>query len=213
MINVHGRSSRLLGAVLLSVGLLAGCGDDKPVAAGPTPTVAPPPAAPKGYRLVKVRDHGFAIAVPATWTRAPVEPAKLREALKSNPGLPLNPDHLPPIQLMAYPPDGSGTNVNVIATSALGISLAELEKQYPEQVKPLKPQNLAIVRAETPAGETLRVSYGTTVSTAQGGKLTSKVVQYILIRNNAVFIATISQVVPNVSETLADKIGRTLYAL
>lgn len=204
------------GAVVLSGVLLAGCGDagGDPLAAPTTRAAAVlPPAPGKGFRLVEVAEYGFAIAVPRSWRQAPLDSAKVRPLLEANTEYGLDPDAPPSTQFQAYATDGSGTNLNVLVNPIGGADLEDLQRDYAAQLaRSLPGTNVELERIRIGGRDGLRGTYQLQLEGPNGPRPTTTV-QYVVIGDRRVYIATVSLIGRNPATRLADKIGRSLFLM
>lgn len=212
------RPHRTTSAAVCALALvLAGCGGSNEEATG----VAPVPAAagteagaqakiPDGYRSVQVPLDGFALAVPVKWKSLPIDSVALEEFIEANPDFGLDADNLPQANYLAYSPDGSGTNVNVLRTAADG-SLDELQAGLGELLEQqLKATDVDLSRAQVAAGDALRTSYLLQIQKPGGGTVVVRTIQHIVVSGGTQYVLTVSLFGKAVSTKVADQIGRTL---
>jgi hypothetical protein len=183
------RSRRLtfaLGSALLTFSLAA-CGGT-PSAATSAPTSAAPAslapsaasaspsaAASAGASLattgrIVVPEHGFAITLPAGWTRIDLQSGDLEQIMAAAGAE--NPEmaelYSAQIQTMlasglvifAFGPDiTTGTNLNVLSLPSTGMNLDLLEQANLAQLKTLAEGEVSTERVTLPAGEALHLRY------------------------------------------------------
>jgi hypothetical protein len=173
------RSAVLLAAVGV---LAAGCGGNgDPSAAQSTESNAAKATTPAGFTVRKVKEDGFAVALPRAWRSLNAKQAlasdTLKEFEKSNPDLRAQVDTLTkpdsPLRLLAVGPiakDGFHTNVNVIVTqlpSDLDFDdWSKTELAQIEKVSAVK--NLEHEVTELSPGETLHLTYNASFNRASG---------------------------------------------
>lgn len=181
------RASLALGAALVAL-TIAACGGSTATTAPVTP--APSSAAPStepsasasasaatspGASLattgrIEVPEHGFAITLPAGWTRIDLQSGDL-EAIMAAAGAE-NPElaqlYTTQIQTMlasglvifAFGPDiSTGTNLNILSLPSMGMSLDLLEQANLAQLENLAEGQVSSERVTLPAGEALHLRY------------------------------------------------------
>jgi hypothetical protein len=162
---------------------------------------------------VEVPEHGFAIAVPKTWRQAPLDPAKVRPFLEANPQYGLDPDNPLATQFQAYATDGSGANVNVLVNPIGGADLDELQRDYTAQIAESVPgTEVKLERIRISGREGLRGTYQLELKGPTGPRPTTTL-QYVVIGEGRVYIATVSLIGRSPATRLAEKIGRSLFLL
>jgi hypothetical protein len=202
-------------AVALAGGLLVGCGGagGDPLAAPTVTAAVKAPAPGKGFEMVEVPDFGFAIAVPKTWRQAPLDPAKVRPFVEANPQFGLDPDKPLATQFQAYATDGSGANVNVLVNPVGRADLDDLQRDYTAQIAESVPgTEVKLERIRISGREGLRGTYQLQLKGPTGPRPTTTL-QYIVIGEGRVYIATVSLIGRSPATRLAEKIGRSLFLL
>lgn len=119
---------------------------------------------------IEVPEHGFAITLPAGWTRVDLQSGDL-EAIMAAAGAE-NPEmaklYSAQIQTMlanglvifAFGPDmTTGTNLNVLSLPSMGMSLDFLEQANLAQLKNLAAGDVSTERVTLPAGDALHLRY------------------------------------------------------
>jgi hypothetical protein len=185
------RLTLALGSALLTVSLAA-CGGSQPAATqAPTsaapasvepsaepaasPSAAASAAASAGASLattgrIEVPEHGFAITLPAGWTRIDLQSGDLEQIMAAAGAG--NPEmvelYSAQIQTMlatglvifAFGPDiTTGTNLNVLSLPSMGMNLDVLEQVNLAQLKTLAEGDVTTERVTLPAGEALHLRY------------------------------------------------------
>jgi hypothetical protein len=183
------RSRRLtfaLGSALLTFSLAA-CGGT-PSAATSAPTSAAPAslapsaasaspsaAASAGASLattgrIVVPEHGFAITLPAGWTRIDLQSGDLEQIMAAagaeNPEMAelysaqIQTRLASGLVIFAFGPDiTTGTNLNVLSLPSTGMNLDLLEQANLAQLKTLAEGEVSTERVTLPAGEALHLRY------------------------------------------------------
>ena len=230
---------RLSGAItitLLSLAVTA-CGGSAPSAAAtasPTPAATPAPAsvepstpteaspsaaaASPGASLattgrIEVPDKGFALTLPAGWTRinlgegdleAMLEAAGNNSAFAEQYAAQIKAMAASGLSVFALGPDPTkGTTLNVLAVPSMGMSLDLLEQINTAQVKALTGSDVAAERVTLPAGEALHFRYALDQAGAPAG---TSVDQYLVLVGDNQLVVSVS----NASEAEAKAIAESL---
>lgn len=214
----HPRRAGLPASVFLAAALLTACGGGDEggsgAAAPPAPAAEQSANVPDGYRVVAVAEAGFSLAVPREWKNLPLDAVDLKEFIESNPEFGLDPNKPPQTSFQAYSPDQSGTNVNVLKTTAGGASLSDLESGLAEVlVSQLKATEVTVTSTEIAAGKAIRTSFRYPVQKPSGGTIIVRSVQHIVIADDVQYVLTVSLFGSGVSTAVADTIGGTLRLL
>jgi len=119
---------------------------------------------------IEVPEHGFAITLPAGWTRIDLQSGDLEQIMAAAGAE--NPEmaelYSTQIQTMlasglvvfAFGPDmTSGTNLNVLSLPSMGMNLDVLEQANLAQLKTLAEGDVSTERVTLPAGEALHLRY------------------------------------------------------
>lgn len=204
-----------VAAVVLSAALVVGCGGGggDPLAAPTAPVAAlEPPVPGKGFRLVEMPEYGFAIAVPRTWRDEPLDPTAVGQLQRANPQYDDDAGTLV-TQFEAYAADGSGTNVNVVVNPVGGASLEDLQRDYAAQIAESLPgTKVEFEQIRISGRDGLRGTYQLEIKGPAGPRPTTAV-QYVVIGDRRVYIATVSLVGREPATRLAEKIGRSLFLM
>lgn len=234
--TIHARRLRgALSITLLSVALAA-CGSSTPSTATSAPTtqatpapasVAPgasPDASPTAGgaatpaaslattgRIV-VADKGFAVTLPAGWTRVDVTPEALEAAMEASD---LDPALAAQYQaqissllgtglsIFAFGPDPSkGTQVTVLALPSMGLSLDLLEQINTSQLENLAQGEIVSERITLPAGDAIHYRYSIGVAGTAGATLD----QYFILAGTNQLVVTAT----NASEAEAKAIANSV---
>ncbi len=183
------RARAAIVTVVLSGLVVAGCGSPSPstttapsiAPASPAPSAAGPSTPVAGASLpttgrIAVVDKGYAITLPAGWTRIDLGPDALKEALDAGAsalpqdmqamlGGQMGQLALSGVSVFALRrPEGeiaAGTTLNVLSLPSLGVPLATFESLMISQLKAVggADTQVASSRVRGPAGEFLRLAY------------------------------------------------------
>lgn len=180
-----------------------------------SPSVAPTAAASVATtgRIV-VPDHGFAVTLPEGWTRIDLAAqdidAMLNAAGEMNPDLAdlysqqIRAMAAQGLVVFAFGPDaGLGSNLNILSTSSMGMSLDFLEQANLAQLKTLTNGEIASERVQLPAGEAIHLSYSMSAGT---GMPSPSIEQYFLLNGDKQLVVSIT----NASAADADAISRSI---
>ena len=166
---------------------------------------------------IVVPDHKFAVTLPDGWTRIDLAAqdidALIEAAGAQNPQLAqsytqqIRAMAAQGLVLFAFGPDmTSGTNLNVLSTPNMGLSLDFLEQANLAQVKALANGAVTSERVQLPAGEALHLRYA--LSTATGSP-SPTIEQYMLINGDKQVVVSLT----NTSEAEASAIAQSIELL
>jgi hypothetical protein len=164
-----------------------------------------------------IPDHDFAVTLPNGWTRIDLAAqdidALIEAAGAQNPQLAqsytqqIRAMAAQGLVLFAFGPDmTSGTNLNVLSTPNMGLSLDFLEQANLAQVKALANGAVTSERVQLPAGEALHLRYA--LSTATGAP-SPTIEQYMLINGDKQLVVSLT----NTSEAEASAIAQSIELL
>src|SRR6188508_2269876 len=220
--------ARLLS--LAAVGLVAAACAGAPAAsapasasASPVPTTSSAPSAAASPSAgasvattgrIAIPDHKFAVTLPDGWTRIPLEAqdidALIEAAGAQNPQLAesytqqIKAMAAQGLVLFAFGPDmTAGTNLNVLSTPNMGLSLDFLEQGNLAQVKALANGEVLSERVQLPAGEALHLRYA--LSTATGAP-SPTIEQYMLINGANQLVVSMTNTPEAESSAIAQSI-------
>jgi len=233
MTNQTRRLGGALSITLLSIALAA-CGGSTPSASvPPTAAVTPAPAsvAPGASpsaaaaatpasslattgRIV-VADKGFALTLPAGWTRVDVTPEALEAAMEASdldPALAAQYEAQiksllgTGLSIFAFGPDPSaGTQVTVLALPGMGLSLDLLDQINQSQLENLAEGDIVSERITLPAGDAIHYRYALGVEGTGGATLD----QYFILAGSNQLVVTAT----NASEADAQAIANSVEVL
>jgi hypothetical protein len=166
---------------------------------------------------IVIPDHDFAVTLPNGWTRIDLAAqdidALIEAAGAQNPQLAqsytqqIRAMAAQGLVLFAFGPDmTSGTNLNVLSTPNMGLSLDFLEQANLAQVKALANGAVTSERVQLPAGEALHLRYA--LSTATGAP-SPTIEQYMLINGDKQLVVSLT----NTSEAEASAIAQSIELL
>ena len=166
---------------------------------------------------IAIPDHKFAVTLPEGWTRIDLEAqdidALIEAAGAQNPDLAkvytqqIRAMAAQGLVLFAFGPDMTkGTNLNVLSTPNMGLSLDFLEQANLAQVKALANGAITSERVQLPAGEALHLRYA--LSTATGAP-SPTIEQYLLINGDKQLVVSMT----NASEAESSAIARSIELL
>ncbi|HET9084165.1 MAG TPA: hypothetical protein VFN41_07140 [Candidatus Limnocylindrales bacterium] len=166
---------------------------------------------------IAIPDHRFAVTLPDGWTRIDLEAqdidALIEAAGAQNPDLAkvytqqIRAMAAQGLVLFAFGPDMTkGTNLNVLSTSNMGLSLDFLEQANLAQVKALANGAITSERVQLPAGEALHLRYA--LSTATGAP-SPTIEQYLLINGDKQLVVSLT----NASQAEASAIAKSIELL
>lgn len=234
MINQTRRLGGALAIALLSIALAA-CGGSTPTASvAPAPQASPAPAsvapaespsaspsaagaATPGTSLattgrIVVADKGFAITLPAGWTRVDVTPEALETAMEASdldPALAAQYEAQiksllgTGLSIFAFGPDPSaGTQVTVLALPSMGLSLDLLDQINTSQLENLAQGDIESERITLPAGDAIHYHY--TLGAAGTGGATLD--QYFILAGSNQLVVTATNASEADAKALADSV-------
>ncbi len=228
---------RVSGAISISVLAiaLAGCGGATPTATTaaqvtPAPaSVAPDASSPAasaggapGASLattgrIEVADKGFALTLPAGWTRINLAEGDIEAMLEAagNIDPAFAEQYAAQIKAMAAtglsvfalgPDPTKGTTLNVLALPGMGMSLDLLEQVNTAQIEALAGTGVKAERVTLPAGEALHYRYELATQGAPAG---TSVDQYLVLAGPNQLVVSVS----NASEADAQAIANSVEVL
>jgi len=181
------------------------------VAATASPTAA---ASVATTGRIAVPEHRFSVTLPEGWTRIDLGAQDIDAML--NAAGSMNPDladlYSQQIRAMAaqglvvfaFGPDaGMGSNLNILSTPTMGLSLDFLEQANLAQLKALTNGEIASERVQLPAGEAIHLSYSMSAGT---GMPAPSIEQYFLLNGDKQLVVSIT----NASKADADAISRSI---
>lgn len=234
MINQTRRLGGALAIALLSIALAA-CGGSTPtVSVAPTPQATPAPAsaapadspgaspsaagaATPGTSLattgrIVVADKGFAITLPAGWTRVDVTPEALEAAMEASdldPALAAQYEAQiksllgTGLSIFAFGPDPSaGTQVTVLALPSMGLSLDLLDQINTSQLENLAQGDIESERITLPAGDAIHYHY----ALGAAGTGTATLDQYFILAGSNQLVVTATNASEADARALADSV-------
>ena len=166
---------------------------------------------------IVIPEHKFAVTLPDGWTRIDLEAqdidALIEAAGAQNPDLAksyteqIRAMAAQGLVLFAFGPDMTkGTNLNVLSTPSMGMSLDLLEQANLAQVKALANGAVTSERVQLPAGEALHLRYA--LSTATGAP-SPTIEQYMLINGEKQLVVSMT----NASEAESSAIAQSIELL
>jgi hypothetical protein len=166
---------------------------------------------------IVIPDHKFAVMLPDGWTRIDLEAqdidALIEAAGGQNPAIAksytqqIRAMAAQGLVLFAFGPDMTkGTNLNVLSTPNMGMSLDFLEQANLAQVKALANGAVTSERVQLPAGEALHLRYA--LSTATGAP-SPTIEQYMLINGDKQLVVSMT----NASEAESSAIAKSIKLL
>lgn len=185
----------------------------------PPPSVAASPSATAAASIattgrIVVPEHRFAVTLPEGWTRIDLGAQDIDAMLDAAGSM--NPDlaelYSQQIRAMAaqglvvfaFGPDaGMGSNLNILSTPSMGMSLDFLEQANLAQLKALTNGEIASERVQLPAGEAIHLSYSMSAGT---GMPAPSIEQYFLLNGDKQLVVSIT----NASKADADAISRSI---
>lgn len=189
-------------AVLLLLSLAAGCGSRGESAKPATnvDTVARSPTTPAGFTVRRVRDQGFAIAVPKAWHSIDASTALSGDAVKQfaqeNPATAGAVEALSrpnsPMKFVAVDPSATdfATNVNVLVSPIpAGAPFATWTKAEAAQVQTLNPTHVSQGPIRLAPGKAYRLSYRAKLQ-IRGNPRELAIHQYMVKRGGRLYVIT-----------------------
>jgi hypothetical protein len=166
---------------------------------------------------IAIPDHKFAVTLPVGWTRIDLEAqdidALIQAAGAQNPELAkvyttqIRAMAAQGLVLFAFGPDMTkGTNLNVLSTPNMGLSLDFLEQANLAQVKALSKGAITSERVQLPAGEALHLRYSLSTS---AGAASPTIDQYLLINGDKQLVVSMT----NTSEAQSSEIAKSIELL
>ena len=187
--------------------------------AEPSPSVAASASATAAASVattgrVVVPEHKFAVTLPDGWTRIDLQAqdidAMLNAAGSMNPDLAelysqqIRAMAAQGLVMFAFGPDaGMGSNLNILSTPSMGLSLDFLEQANLAQLKALTNGEIESERVQLPAGEAIHLSYSMSAGT---GMPAPSIEQYFLLNGDKQLVVSIT----NASPADADAISRSI---
>ena len=163
---------------------------------------------------VVIPEHRFALTLPDGWTRIDLQAQDIDAMLDAAGSM--NPDlaelYSQQIRAMAaqglvvfaFGPDAaSGTNLNILSTPSMGLSLDFLEQANLAQLEALTDGEIASERVQLPAGEAIHLRYAMSAGT---GVPAPTIEQYFLLNGDKQLVVSIT----NASEADAQAISRSI---
>ena len=227
---------RVSGAVSISflAIALAACGGATPTATPAAPTaqitpapasvapVEPSPAASAGAPgaslattgRIEVADKGFALTLPAGWTRINVGEGDIKAMLEAAGNLDpaFAEQYAAQIQAMAAtglsvfalgPDPTKGTTLNVLALPGMGMSLDLLEQVNTAQIEALAGTGVKAERVTLPAGEALHYRYELATQGAPAG---TSVDQYLVLAGQNQLVISVSNATEADAQAIANSV-------
>ena len=166
---------------------------------------------------IEVPEHGFAVTLPAGWTRIDLQSGDL-EAIMAAAGAE-NPElanlYTAQIQAMlasglvifAFGPDiSTGTNLNILSLPSMGMSLDLLEQANLAQLQSLADGQVSSERVTLPAGDALHLRYSIA---AANQPVSPTIDQYLVLKGDRQLMVSVT----NASATDAAAIANSLELL
>jgi hypothetical protein len=185
----------------------------------PSPSVAASPSASAAASVattgrIVVPEHRFAVTLPQGWTRIDLQAQDIDAMLDAAGSMNADLAELYSQQIramaaqglvvFAFGPDpGMGSNLNILSTASLGLSLDFLEQANLAQLKSLTNGEIASERVQLPAGEAIHLRYSMSAGT---GVPAPTIEQYFLLNGDRQLVVSIT----NASEADADAISRSI---
>jgi hypothetical protein len=189
-------------AVLLLIPLAAGCGGGGNAAKPATnvDTVAAPPTTPAGFTLRRVRDQGFALAVPKAWhsidASTALSGAAVKQFAQENPAAAGAVEALSrpnsPMKFVAVDPSATdfATNVNVLVSRIPAAAAFDTwTKAAVAQVQALRPTHVSQGPVRLAPGKAYRLSYRAKL-TIRGNPRELAIHQYMVKRGGRLYVIT-----------------------
>ncbi len=226
-----------LSITLLSIGLAACGGSTPPVtttAAPPVQVTTPPTSvAPSeesspsaaasagvpGASLattgrIEVADKGFALTLPAGWTRVDVSAADMDQmmaaagiadpALAQQYSAQIKAMLAAGLSVFAFGPDpSSGTNLNVITLPGAGLSLDLLEQVNKSQIEAIAGPDITVERITLPAGDAIHYRYEIA---AQGAPAGTSIDQFLMLVGGNQLVVTATNATAAEATAIANSI-------
>jgi hypothetical protein len=149
---------------------------------------------------IEVPEHGFAVTLPAGWTRIDLQSGDL-EAIMAAAGAE-NPElanlYTAQIQAMlasglvifAFGPDiSTGTNLNILSLPSMGMSLDLLEQANLAQLQSLADGQVSSERVTLPAGEALHLRYSIA---AANQPVSPTIDQYLVLKGDRQLMVSVT---------------------
>ena len=220
------RERGVLGALLISLAVVACGGSTATTAPGATAAITPPPAASLGASApaatsgavgttgrIVVADKGFAVTLPDGWHRVDASGGDLTEALEGtgvvDPAL--IQQYAAQVQAMealglsvfALGPDpDSGTTLMILATPHGGMTLDLLDQINSAALEGQAAGGLETERVTLPAGDAIHYRY----AVAAGGGTSPAVDTYLLIAGDNQVAVTVTGAAPADAEAIVNSI-------
>ena len=186
----------------MMVGLVA-CSDDPK---------APTTTAPEGFTVMSADKEGFALAVPADWTRIPLsnDPDEFNRSANelrlANPSLASILNQARVLgqaggKFMAVTPDGTGS-VNLTVDKPQEKTLDEIVRNSIAGLTPLGASNIAQEPGTIDGKPTIKLSFRFPVDTDTGIVQTDEI-QYYLLENSKAYILSVLAAPPEVASVIA----------
>jgi hypothetical protein len=229
-----------LAITLLSIGLAA-CGGSTPsvtttaappvqvstppVSAAPSEEASPSVAASAGVPgaslattgRIEVADKGFALTLPAGWTRVDVTASDMDKMMEAagiaDPNLAAQYSAqvkamlAAGLSVFAFGPDPTkGTNLNVITLPGAGLSLDLLEQVNKSQIEAIAGPNVTVERVTLPAGDAIHYRYEIK---PQGSTTGTSIDQYLMLVGDNQLVVTATNATAAEATAIANSIEAT----
>jgi hypothetical protein len=166
---------------------------------------------------IEFAEQGFAVTLPDGWTRIDLQAqdidALIEAAGAQNPELAavysqqIRAMIAQGLVLFAFGPDpAAGTNVNILATPGMGLSLDFIEQVNVAQLETLTEGTIATERVQLPAGEAIHLTYA---MSAGEGMPAPTIDQYMLLAGDKQLVVSVT----NASEADAAAIVQSIELL
>jgi hypothetical protein len=230
------RFGAAVGAPLLALSVLACGGTTAPTAppaataapataqptAEPTTAATPAPSTSPGASIattgrIEFADKGFAVTLPAGWTRIDLQSGDLDALLEAagaaNPQLAkaysaqIKAMLASGLVLFAFGPNPlQGMNVNILVVPSFGVSMDLLEQASLAQLKSVASGDVTSGRVTLPAGEALHLQYAVATGNLTAAPSAPMVDQYILVTDKSQFIVSVTNAAKGEAAAIAQSI-------
>lgn len=185
-----------------------------PEASSPAASAGAPGASLATTGRIEVADKGFALTLPAGWTRINVGEGDIKAMLEAAGNLDpaFAEQYAAQIQAMAAsglsifalgPDPTKGTSLNVLALPGMGMSLDLLEQVNTAQIEALAGTDVKAERVTLPAGEALHFRYELATQGAPAG---TSVDQYLVLAGQNQLVISVSNAAQADAQAIANSV-------